>query len=328
MQSQGVQFYLGTFDSEEEAAKAYDKKAREEKGEKSQTNYDHLGTETGVCQLRSFADKPTDSFIDNSFYSDTDGRINGQLYLSPRLLLQQPASDQIRVMWDRLSQLTQRYMLANATREKLLELQTSSSDNEKAVLLRSLEEECSLLAVVRSQLEEALARSLSCWQMFDSSGNENSGIGALSDCSDHHGSSVWWLKPTGHMGGCGASAVIGIPFACSAAAASYPSSSAHARVMYTSVTGVADDLSSAWGHYVQGSMECAQKSGADQSVDRTVTLNAQSTMAVGFSEKDNVALGPLLVTDAKDCVRRSAASLGAGTTITTSSTISGSDGDE
>lgn len=46
LQSQGVQFYLGTFDSEEEAAKAYDRKARDEKGEKGQTNFDDNGEET------------------------------------------------------------------------------------------------------------------------------------------------------------------------------------------------------------------------------------------------------------------------------------------
>ena len=46
LQSQGVQFYLGTFDTEEEAAKAYDRKARDEKGEKGQTNFDDNGDET------------------------------------------------------------------------------------------------------------------------------------------------------------------------------------------------------------------------------------------------------------------------------------------
>lgn len=50
LQSQGVQYYLGTFDSEEEAARAYDRKAREEKGEKSLTNFDGSGTETVLCQ--------------------------------------------------------------------------------------------------------------------------------------------------------------------------------------------------------------------------------------------------------------------------------------
>lgn len=46
LQSQGVQFYLGTFDTEEEAAKAYDRKARDEKGVKGQTNFDDNGDET------------------------------------------------------------------------------------------------------------------------------------------------------------------------------------------------------------------------------------------------------------------------------------------
>ena len=36
----GTQFYLGTFESEVDAAKAYDKKAREVKGDRSQTNFE------------------------------------------------------------------------------------------------------------------------------------------------------------------------------------------------------------------------------------------------------------------------------------------------
>jgi hypothetical protein len=36
---------LGTFDSEEDAARAYDRKARDEKGTKSQTNFDDAGNE-------------------------------------------------------------------------------------------------------------------------------------------------------------------------------------------------------------------------------------------------------------------------------------------
>jgi AP2 domain len=43
LQCQGIQFYLGTFDTEGEAAKAYDRKARDEKGLKGLTNFDDGG---------------------------------------------------------------------------------------------------------------------------------------------------------------------------------------------------------------------------------------------------------------------------------------------
>jgi hypothetical protein len=45
-----VQFYLGTFDSEEDAARAYDRKARDEKGGRSQTNFDESGAEILTVQ--------------------------------------------------------------------------------------------------------------------------------------------------------------------------------------------------------------------------------------------------------------------------------------
>ena len=43
LQCQGIQFYLGTFDTEGEAAKAYDRKARDEKGVRGLTNFDDRG---------------------------------------------------------------------------------------------------------------------------------------------------------------------------------------------------------------------------------------------------------------------------------------------
>ena len=49
LQCQGIQFYLGTFDTEGEAAKAYDRKARDEKGVKGLTNFDENGEETTSC---------------------------------------------------------------------------------------------------------------------------------------------------------------------------------------------------------------------------------------------------------------------------------------
>jgi AP2 domain len=48
LQCQGIQFYLGTFDTEGEAAKAYDRKARDEKGIKGLTNFDENGEEA-IC---------------------------------------------------------------------------------------------------------------------------------------------------------------------------------------------------------------------------------------------------------------------------------------
>ena len=56
LQSAGVQFYLGTFNTEEEAAKAYDRKARVEKGLSGTTNFDENGNRTVYDKDQTLSD--------------------------------------------------------------------------------------------------------------------------------------------------------------------------------------------------------------------------------------------------------------------------------
>ena len=52
IQCKGLQYYLGVFDSEEEAARAYDSKVREDRPGLGTTNYDFEGKEAVFSQIR------------------------------------------------------------------------------------------------------------------------------------------------------------------------------------------------------------------------------------------------------------------------------------
>jgi len=180
LQSQGVQFYLGTYDSELEAAKAYDRKALEEKGDRALTNFDYFGNETTVCQTRSSLKflTATSSDKDDGFESG-GGYENVNAPYSKRLRSHeqescQPKTDpaaQLNLMWERLGQITNRLELSRAAHLKLCQLQHSKPDNEKESLITSLRDEIVLLEIVQSQLEESIshanAKEQECKQSYN-----------------------------------------------------------------------------------------------------------------------------------------------------------------
>lgn len=147
LQSQGVQFYLGSFESEIEAARAYDLKAFEEKGDKALTNFDHEGNETDIYS------KPFSSCI--SYYDD-DNRSNKRLraesisFDSTSLILLENA-------WGKLCEISSRLDIAYATRSKLLDLAMTA---EKDDLVKSVNDEISLLTIVKESIENTLASSV------------------------------------------------------------------------------------------------------------------------------------------------------------------------
>lgn len=78
LQCQGIQFYLGTFDTESEAAKAYDRKARDEKGIKGLTNFDENGEEA-ICISSGTSSSSSASCSSSASVSDFQDMINQNL---------------------------------------------------------------------------------------------------------------------------------------------------------------------------------------------------------------------------------------------------------
>jgi len=179
LQSHGIQFYLGMFDTEEEAARAYDRKAREEKGGKNPINFDVNPGESEPFQLRPSS--PSYRYYgggeeddDAQFQSNQKfglppsqiqhqnkrGRNEGDQDPSDHLrrLDYQSTTENMKILWDRHCQIAQRLLLAKAAQSKLAEFQAVAPDTEKETILKALSEEIILLVVVKSQLEEAVSR--------------------------------------------------------------------------------------------------------------------------------------------------------------------------
>ena len=64
-------------------------------------------------------------------------------------------------LWERLCQISQRLLVAQTAKDKLVELQCVNPDERKVQLLQSLIDEISLVTIVKSQIEEAMSRAVS-----------------------------------------------------------------------------------------------------------------------------------------------------------------------
>ena len=201
LQSHGIQFYLGMFDSEEEAARAYDRKAREEKTGRSMVNFSGTsadGSDLGYTDSNYMNPMglPSMMYNNGSFNSKyieggpdskrqrTDqspyfgvgpstGTAAAERTSAEKILARKldyaSTTENMRVLWERHCQVAQRLLLARVTQAKLLELQSIAPDSEKEQLLTSLSEELVLLAVVKAQLEEAVSRCLVMGLEFNTS---------------------------------------------------------------------------------------------------------------------------------------------------------------
>lgn len=79
LQRQGIQYYLGIFDTEVEAAHAYDKKAREDESGTMLTNFNEDGTETFISSSSMTVKKPANKYAPSStsIKPDVVKNING-----------------------------------------------------------------------------------------------------------------------------------------------------------------------------------------------------------------------------------------------------------
>eukprot|EP01038_Epipyxis_sp_PR26KG_P004906 gene4906-6869_t len=161
LQSQGVQFYLGTFDSEEEAARAYDRKARDEKGFRVNANFE------GEVNYSDGEDNEREGLHHKRKRNEESNNINNN---DDRTNTQQPenVTAYVSVIWERLVQVSERIILANSAFVRMNDInqqQVASTLNEQELaeqehMIHSLHDEIVLLTIVKSQLEECISRCI------------------------------------------------------------------------------------------------------------------------------------------------------------------------
>eukprot|EP01031_Cornospumella_fuschlensis_P036762 gene36762-44595_t len=124
---QGTQFFVGSFDTEEQANFACDARI-----EQLKSSY-----------FSQEASSPRDGDNISSTQSETpqDGLLG---------------CERARMVWDQLAIISQRLLLAKAVRSKLTESQAINVSYSKDALLKSLNEEVVILTVAKAQLEVAL----------------------------------------------------------------------------------------------------------------------------------------------------------------------------
>lgn len=137
-----MQYFLGIFETEEEANNALDAKIDQLR---------NLGIAVGNSdrtESSSSADQAAAAAV-NGENESSDNDVNEQKSLESKMR-------RGRMLWERLTCLYQRWLLARAARTKLSEAQVANPDYHKDALLKSLNEEIVILGVAKSQLEQAV----------------------------------------------------------------------------------------------------------------------------------------------------------------------------
>jgi hypothetical protein len=144
----GVQFYLGLFDSEEEAIEAYENKSKSFEKSVSDSvtgkrNADSISHSTGMVIEPDPVGKKSKSKDPSTATMSYDERIS---------ILQ------AKFLWERLTGIYQRILIGKAVQERIIQNQSIESNHTKEVLLNSLNDEIVLLTTMKAQLEEAMTR--------------------------------------------------------------------------------------------------------------------------------------------------------------------------